>query len=273
MMLQQQKRSRSQDLRSQPGFRLIAYMCLAFLFGPIFVLILFSFNGGDVVTYWEGFSDRWYSVAFNNPAFHAAAANTITVAGSSTLLSTILATLAALGTSGDRAWRGQTTAFTMINLPLMVPEIVKGAAMLSFFATLASVHLRFGIGNLIIAHTLMCLPFAYMPIRARLKDMDQTLQEAAADLYASPLWTFWYVTLPLLGPGIAGGAALAFTVSFDDFTVTQLVAGPGQTTLPLFIWAQNRQVLSPELNAMCSLLLGASVLFIVVAFIATRKRA
>jgi len=112
-----------------------------------------------------------------------------------------------------------------------------------------------------------------MPIRARLEDMDVTLENAAADLYATPWNAFRRVTLPLLTPGITAGAALAFIVSFDDFTITQLVAGPGQTTLPLFIWSQIRRPITPELNAMCSILLGISILFVLASYLIARKRA
>ena len=140
-----------------------------------------------------------------------------------------------------------------------------------FRSSLANIN--FGIGNLILAHTVFCIPFAYMPIRARLEDMDVTLENAAADLYATPWRAFRHVTLPLLMPGITAGAALAFIVSFDDFTITQLVAGPGQTTLPLFIWSQIRRPITPELNAMCSILLAISILFVLASYLIARKRA
>ena len=161
----------------------------------------------------------------------------------------------------------------VLNLPLMVPEIITAVATLSFFALLSrSFNIDFGIGNLIIAHTVFCIPFAYMPIRARLEDMDLTLENAAADLYASPWQAFKRITLPLLMPGIASGTALAFIVSFDDFTITQLVAGPGQTTLPLFIWNQIRRPMTPEINAISTILLMVSILFISVSFIISKSR-
>jgi spermidine/putrescine transport system permease protein len=164
-------------------------------------------------------------------------------------------------------------AFMIINLPLMVPEIITAVATLSFFALIAGAFgLNFGIGNLILAHTVFCIPFAYMPIKARLEDMDLTLENAAADLYASPWQAFKRITLPLLMPGIASGTALAFIVSFDDFTITQLVAGPGQTTLPLFIWNQIRRPMTPEINAISTILLMVSILFISVSFIISKSR-
>ncbi|MBI3674953.1 MAG: ABC transporter permease subunit, partial [Rhizobiales bacterium] len=132
--------------------------------------------------------------------------------------------------------------------------------------------LNFGIGNLILAHTVFCVPFAYMPIRARLEDMDLTLESAAADLYATPWNAFRRITLPLLVPGIASGGALAFITSFDDFTITQLVAGPGQTTLPLFIWGQTRKPMTPEINAISTILLLVSIVFVASSFAIARRR-
>jgi spermidine/putrescine transport system permease protein len=158
-------------------------------------------------------------------------------------------------------------------LPLMVPEIITAVATLSFFALLGKFFgWNLGIGNIMLAHTVFCIPFAFMPIRARLEGMDVTLENAAADLYATPWQAFKRVTFPLLVPGIASGAALAFIVSFDDFTITQLVAGPGQTTLPLYIWDQTRRPMTPEINAISTILLLVSVVFILVSFLIARSR-
>jgi len=262
------------DLKRQPGFRTIAMFCIALLYTPIVVLALFSFNGGNDLTHLSGFSTQWYAKAFVNQDLRDAAVNTLTISLTAMVLATILATAAAIGTTRTRKWRGQGAAFMVINLPLMVPEIITAVATLSFFSLLAgAAGINLGIGNLILAHTVFCIPFAYMPIRARLEDMDVTLENAAADLYATPWNAFRRVTLPLLAPGISSGAALAFIVSFDDFTITQLVAGPGQTTLPLFIWNQVRRPLTPELNAMCSILLGISILFVLASYLIARKRA
>lgn len=262
------------DVRHQPGFGLISTICLVILYSPIIVLIVYAFNANNLVTVWTGVSLEWFGRALSNENFHEAARNTLTISISATLIATAVATSAALGTTRVRRWRGQGAASMVISLPLMVPEIITAVATLSFFALIASVFgLNFGIGNLIIAHTVFCIPFAYMPIRARLEDMDLTLDHAAADLYATPWMTFRRVTLPLLMPGVVSGAALAFIVSFDDFTITQLVAGPGQTTLPVYIWSQVRRPMSPELNAMCAILLSISILFVSLsALIGQRRR-
>ena len=260
------------DLKAQPGFRTTAYACVILLYLPIFVLMVFSFNSGDQIMHWEGFGGGWYVKAVFNDAFHSAAINTLTIALTATVVSTALATLAAIGTTRVKPWRGMAAAFMVINLPLMVPEIITAVATLSFFALIAGTFgLNFGIGNIILAHIVFCVPFAYMPIRARLEDMDLTLENAAADLYAPPWQAFRRITLPLLLPGIASGAALAFITSFDDFTITQLVAGPGQTTLPLFIWSQIRLPLTPEINAISTILLLVSIAFIAISFLIARK--
>ncbi|AZO37083.1 ABC transporter permease subunit [Mesorhizobium sp. M2A.F.Ca.ET.037.01.1.1] len=265
---------RVMDIKDQPGFRSIAIICLLVLYVPVLILMIFSLNSGSLVTHWEGVTLGWYGSALLNEEFHAAAKNTLIISVTATIVSTICATLAAIGMTRVKPWRGLAAAFMVINLPLMVPEIITAVATLSFFALIAGAFgLNFGIGNLILAHTVFCIPFAYMPIRARLEDMDLTLEYAAADLYATPWNAFRRITLPLLVPGVMSGAALAFIVSFDDFTITQLVAGPGQTTLPLYIWNQIRRPMTPEINAISTILLMVSILFVSVSFLIARRRA
>ena len=265
---------RVMDIKDQPGFRTIAIICLLVLYVPVLILMIFSLNSGSLVTHWEGVTLGWYGTALLNEEFHSAARNTMIISVTATIVSTICATLAAIGMTRVKPWRGLAAAFMVINLPLMVPEIITAVATLSFFALIAGTFgLNFGIGNLILAHTVFCIPFAYMPIRARLEDMDLTLEYAAADLYATPWNAFRRITLPLLVPGIMSGGALAFIVSFDDFTITQLVAGPGQTTLPLYIWNQIRRPMTPEINAISTILLMVSILFVSVSFLIARRRA
>jgi spermidine/putrescine transport system permease protein len=266
------KRSTSLDLKRQPGFRTVAFFCLAILYVPILILIAFSFNSGELIMDWEGVGLNWYRTALSNAEFFTAAKNTLIISSVATVISTIAATLAAVGLTRVKPWSGQNAAFMIINLPLMVPEIVTAVASLSFFALIAGAFgLNFGIGNLILVHAVFCIPFAFMPIRARLQDMDISLEQAAADLYATPARAFRRITLPLLAPGVLSGAALAFIVSFDDFTITQLVAGPGQTTLPLFIWNKIRRPLTPEINAISTILLMVSILFIALSFLVAHR--
>jgi spermidine/putrescine transport system permease protein len=261
------------DLRYQPGFSTMAFLCLLMLYAPIAVLIVFSFNENRSVAVWTEFSTDWYVAAFHNEGIRAAAWISLKLAAVATIVSTIIATAAALATTRTRAYRGMTAAYLVINQPLMVPEIVTAVATLSFFALLRTeAGVYFGFGNLIIAHTVFCIPFAYMPIRARLEDMDLTLEQAAADLYADAWQTFRRVTLPLLVPGIAAGAMLAFIVSFDDVIITAFVAGPGETTLPIYIFGAIRRGVTPEINAISTIVLAVSVLFVTLFYFISGNR-
>lgn len=267
------RRAESMDLKRQPGFRTIAVLCLVLLYAPVLVLVVFSFNENRSVTIWTEFSLKWFYNVFQNQNVKSAALVSLQVALSATVISTLVATAAALATTRTAPWRGQMPAYLVINLPLMVPEIVTAVATLSFFALIATTFgINLGLGKLIVAHTVFCIPFAYLPIRARLEDMDLTLEQAAADLYARPWQAFRRVTLPLLMPGITAGAMLAFIVSFDDFTITVLVAGPGETTLPVYIWGQIRRGITPETNAISTILLIISVLFVTLSFLVGRRR-
>jgi spermidine/putrescine transport system permease protein len=264
---------KSLDLKKQTGFATTAIICLIILYFPILIVMLFSFNSGSELTRFTGLGLHWYESAFNNLEFYNATKNTLIISFFATIISTSVAVLAAIGTTRVKPWPGMGLAFMIINLPLMVPEIITAVATLSFFALIAGAFgINFGIGNIILAHTVFCIPFAYMPIRARLEDLDLSLENAAADLYAPPWQAFRRITLPLLFPGIMSGTALAFIVSFDDFTITQLVAGPGQTTLPLFIWNQIRKPMTPEINAISTILLMVSILFITVSFVISKSR-
>ena len=224
---------RATDLKRQPGFNQIAWTCVAVLYAPIVVLVIFSFNDNRSVTLWTEFSFRWYAAALENQGIQNAAIVSLKVAVVATVFSTIFATMAALATTRTEPFRGLALSYTIINQPLMIPEIVTAVATLSFFALIKQATGVAGIGYLMLAHTVFCIPFAYMPIRARLEDMDLTLEHAATDLYAPPFQVFRCVTLPLLMPGVIAGAMLAFVVSLDDVIITLMVAGPGETTLPI----------------------------------------
>jgi spermidine/putrescine transport system permease protein len=160
----------------------------------------------------------------------------------------------------------------MINQPLMVPEIVTAVALLIFFAWIKVATGYQGLGYLILAHSAFCVPFAYLPIRARLEGMDLSLETAAADLYASPWQTFRHVTLPLMGPGILAGAMLAFVISLDDVVITEFVKSGGQDTLPTYMLGQLRRGVTPEVNAISTALLGLTVVLLTLFFLLTRKR-
>jgi len=178
------------DLKFQPGFSQVAWFCIAVLYAPIAVLVFFSFNENRSVTVWTQFSLDWYVEAWNNEGIQHAALISLEVALVAMIVSTIMATMAALVTTRTDSYRGLNSAIAVINQPLMVPEIVTAVATLIFFAIIKQVTGVSGIGYLMAAHTAFCIPFAYMPIRARLEDMNLSLEQAAADLYAPPFQGF-----------------------------------------------------------------------------------
>lgn len=261
------KADKAIDLKYQPGFSQIAWLCLIVLYAPIAVLVIFSFNANKSVTTWTEFSLDWYVKAWNNEGIQNAALVSLEVAVIAAIGATAMATMAALVTTRTPHYRGMNTAITIINQPLMVPEIVTAVATLTFFAIIKKATGVTGIGYLIIAHMTFCIPFAYMPIKARLEDMNLSLEHAAADLYAPPLTVFRRVTLPLLMPGIMAGAMLSFIVSLDDVVISLFVAGPGETTLPLYILGQIRRGVTPEVNAVSTVFLGISVILVTLIFL------
>ena len=261
------------SLRRQPGFTTIAIICFLLLYAPIVTLVVYSFNAGKHISIWEGFSLQWYGSAWHNEAVQDAALRSLILATLASFFSTLLATMAALGTTRTRPFRGLTAIYAMINQPLMVPEIVTAVALLILFAIIKVATGIQGMVYLVVAHTAFCIPFAYLPIRARLEGMDLTLETAAADLYATPWMTFRRVTLPLLWPGILAGAMLAFVISLDDVVITEFVKSAGQETLPTYMLGQLRRIITPEINAISTALLAISMLIVSLFFLISRKRA
>lgn len=262
-----------------PGFATVAVLAFVALYLPIFTLVAYAFNGGTSIAVWEGLSLHWFGKAWENEAVKSATLRSLTIASLAAIIATSVATLAALGTTRRRAFKGQGLIYVMINQPLMVPEIVTAVALLILFGMVktwaaASGMDRFipGLTYLVLAHSAFCIPFAYLPIRARLEGMDLSLETAAADLYANPWQTFRHVTLPLLGPGILAGAMLAFVISLDDVVITEFVKSGGQDTLPTYMLGQMRRAITPEVNAISTGLLGLTVLLLTAFFLLTRKK-
>ncbi len=241
---------------------------LIFLYMPIAVLIFYSFNDNRMVMNWSGFSIHWYIKAFNNVAIQDAVLNSLIVAIFATVISTSIATIGALVLARGGNFRGKTMSMGLITLPLMVPEIVTAVAMLIFFA---AIGMNWGLGNVIIAHVTFCIPFAFMPIRARLEGMDTSMEQASRDLYASEWETFRFITVPQLMPGIIAGAMLAFVISMDDFIITLMVSGAGSTTLPVYIYSMIRRGLTPEINAVSTLLLLFSIAIVTAYWVVSNK--
>jgi spermidine/putrescine transport system permease protein len=254
-----------------PGFATIAIAAFVLLYLPIVTLVAFSFNASNSIAVWGGFSLHWYADAWANDDVQAATMRSLVIGVSAAFLSTILATLAALGTTRRKAFKGQTFIYVAINQPLMVPEIVTAVALMIFFGIIKVATGYQGLGYLIAAHTAFCIPFAYLPIRARLESMDLALETAAA-LYASPWQIFRRVTLPLLAPGIMAGAMLAFVISLDDVVITEFVKSAGQDTLPTYMLGELRRSFTPEVNAISTMLLAVTIVLLTAFFLLTRKK-
>lgn len=256
-----------------PGFATVAIVAFVALYLPIITLVAYSFNATNSISEWGGFSWQWYAKAWENDVVKQATFRSLIIAVCAAGLATTVATMAALGTTRRKAYKGQTFIYVVINQPLMVPEIVTAVALLIFFGVLKEWSGYQGLGYLILAHAAFCTPFAYLPIRARLEGMDLSLETAAGDLYASPWQTFRHVTLPLLAPGIIAGAMLAFVISLDDVVITEFVKSGGQDTLSTYMLGQLRRAFTPEVNAISTALLAMTILLLIAFFLLTRKRA
>ncbi|WP_431300390.1 ABC transporter permease [Tabrizicola sp. BL-A-41-H6] len=256
----------------QPGFGTIAIVVFVALYLPIVTMVIYSFNAGTSVSDWQGFSLHWYQVAWSNGDVQDAALRSLTVASCATLIATTLATMAAIGTTRRKSFPGRGAVELLINQPLIVPDIVTAVSLLIFVAAIKVATGYQGLIYLILAHSAFCIPFAYLPIKARLQGMDLSLETAAADLYASPWATLRYVTLPLLLPAIIAGAMLAFVVSLDDVVITNFVKSGGQDTLPTYMLGQLRRGTKPDVNAIATVLLGFTLLLLTMFFFLTRKR-
>jgi spermidine/putrescine transport system permease protein len=253
------------DIKKYPGFRSISLLCLFILYAPMLVISVYSFNALRSITNWGGFTFDWYVKAFNNPTIQIATFNSLLIASVAAVISTAIAISAALALSRSGSFKGKSTAFAFINLPLMIPEIVTAVASLVFFI---AIGFDLGLLTILIAHIVFCIPFAYLPISARLQGINGSFEEAAQDLYASKWQSFRFVLLPMLMPGIISGMMLAFIVSLDDFIITNMVAGPGATTLPLAIYGMVRVGFTPEINAISTLLLLISLVFVTISYFA-----
>lgn len=255
----------------QTGFGVIAALCFGFLYLPMMALVVYSFNAGSSLAIWEGFSTRWFESAWQNSRVQDAALRSFSLALVAASLSTVLATMAALATTRVANYRGLQAKAAYINLPLLVPEIVTGVALLVFFSQIKVWTGYTGMAYLYLAHTAFCIPFAYMPIRARLEGMDLSLERAAADLYATPWRVFRRVTLPMIRPGIVAGFTLAFVVSLDNVVISEFVKSAGQETLPTYMLGQLRRIVTPEVNAISAIFLGISIALVILFHLINRR--
>jgi spermidine/putrescine transport system permease protein len=244
-----------------------AIAIFAFLYLPIFILIIYSFNANKVVGVWQGFSLQWYEELFTDRAIASAIKNSIWVATWSTLISTVLGTMAALVLERYR-FRGRVTFDAVLYLPIIIPDIVMALSTLLFFVMVGIALSR---NTILIAHVAFNISFVAVIVRARLATMDDNLEEAAADLGASEWTAFRRVTMPLLMPGIVAGALLAFTLSLDDFVITFFVSGPGSTTLPVRVYSMIKFGVTPEVNAISTLMLLGSTILVIISLVIQRR--
>jgi spermidine/putrescine transport system permease protein len=229
-----------------------------FLYAPILVLVAFSFNSARLTAEWTGFTLDWYARAARNPQILAALRNSLKVAVTATALATAIGTAAAVAFHRHR-FRRQAAVDGLVTLPIVVPEIVMASSLLLLFAAL---RLRLGFLTVVLAHVGFCISYAVLVVRARLAGFDRSLEEAAADLGARPGQAFFRVTLPLIAPGVLAAALLVFSLSIDDYVITSFVAGVGSTTLPIQIYSMVKSGVSPEINAVSTVLLVATSLLL-----------
>jgi putrescine transport system permease protein len=226
---------------------------LLFLYAPIVVLVAFSFNASTLVTVWGGFSTRWYAALLADAPLLAAAWVSLRVALSASVIATILGTLAALVLERQGRFRGRMLFTGLVLGPMVMPEVMIGLSLLLMFI---GIGFDRGLATIVVAHATFCIGFVAVVVGARLRGLDRSLEEAAADLGAGPLRVFATITLPLLAPAVLAGALLAFTLSLDDLVIASFVSGPGATTLPMRLYSQVRLGVNPEINAASTLLVA-----------------
>jgi putrescine transport system permease protein len=240
---------------------------LAFLYLPIVILVIYSFNASRLVTVWGGWSTRWYTEFFNDRAMLDAAWMSLRVGVVSATLATILGTLAAVALSRGERFRGRTLFSGMLYAPLVMPEVITGLSLLLLFVALNAER---GFWTVTIAHTTLTMCFVATVVQARLSALDRSLEEAAMDLGCDPVRAFVAVTLPLMLPSIAAGWMLAFTLSLDDLVIASFTTGPGSATLPIRIYSEVRLGVKPEINAICTLIIGLIAVVIITASLASK---
>jgi putrescine transport system permease protein len=247
-----------------------AALGFAFLYAPIVSLVLFSFNENRLVTVWTGFSLRWYGELFNDPQMLNAALLSLQIAAISATIATVLGTLCAVALVRFRKFRGRTALHGMVSAPLVMPEVITGLSLLLLFVAMeAAIGWPAGRGvvTIIIAHSTFCMAYVTVVVQSRLGDLDLSLEEAAMDLGATPVRVFFDITLPIIAPALISGWLLGFTLSLDDVVVASFVSGPGSSTLPMVIFSKLRLGMSPDVNALATIIIGIVALGVVLATI------
>lgn len=247
----------------------------AFLYIPLVLVVVYSFNDSRIATIWGGFSTRWYGELFRNEQILDAALLSLRVALTSATFATILGTMAGLALARFGRFRGRTLFSGMISSPMVMPEVITGLSLLLLFVTLQQLTGwpgQRGFSTIAIAHTTFSMAYVAVIVQSRLLGMDESLEEAAMDLGGRPLRVVFDITLPLIAPAMIAGWLLAFTLSLDDLVIASFVSGPGSSTLPMYIFSKVKLGVSPDINALATLIIGAVSLGVLIAWMATRRR-
>ncbi|MGI9435718.1 MAG: ABC transporter permease subunit [Geminicoccaceae bacterium] len=252
-----------------------AILGFAFLYLPIISLVIFSFNESKLVTVWSGFSTKWYGELLRDPQILDAAWVSVRIAAFAATIALCLGTLAAFVLTRFRRFRTKTLLTGMVTAPLVMPEVITGLSLLLLFVAMEALlgwPAGRGLLTIIIAHTTFCMAFVAVVVQSRLADMDVSIEEAAMDLGASPVRVFFDVTLPLIAPSLVSGWLLAFTLSLDDLVIASFVSGPGASTLPMVIFSKVRLGVSPDVNALATIIIAAVAIGIIIATILLRRQ-
>lgn len=241
----------------------------AFLYLPILLLILYSFNAGRSVAVWGGWSTKWYASVFSNQQLLDAAWITLKVAFLSASIATILGTMAALALARHGRFAGRTLFSGMVYAPLVMPEVITGLSLLLLFV---SINVDRGFWTIVLAHITFTMCFVAVVVQSRLVSFDRSIEEAALDLGCTPLMTFFRITLPLILPAVISSWMLAFTLSLDDLVISSFTTGPGATTLPMKIYSDVRLGVKPEINAVCSMMVAVVTVTVIIASIMTKRQ-
>ena len=241
----------------------------SFLYIPILLLVLYSFNESRLVTVWGGFSTKWYSSLLQNDGILNAAVVTLKVAAIASTLATILGTMAGFSMSRFGRFRGRTLFNGMIYAPLVMPEVITGLSLLLMFV---AISLDRGMWTITLAHTTFAMCYVAVVVQSRLTSFDRSIEEAAMDLGCTPLKTFFVITLPVIMPAVASGWLLSFTLSLDDLVIASFTTGPGATTLPMKIYSMVRLGVTPEINAISTILIGIVAVGVVMMSMLHKRR-
>ncbi|MEE9453812.1 MAG: ABC transporter permease subunit [Paracoccaceae bacterium] len=253
----------------------VAFIGFLFLYIPIVSLVIFSFNKSKLVTVWGGWSTKWYGELLHDPQILGAAWISLKIGFVSATLATVLGTIAAMVLTRFGRLRGRGLLTGMVTAPLVMPEVITGLSLLLLFVTMEAMFgwpAGRGMLTIIIAHTTFCMAYVAVVVQSRLVDMDDAIEEAAADLGARPLRVFFDITLPMIAPALISGWLLSFTLSLDDLVIASFVSGPGASTLPMVIFSKVRLGVSPDINALATLIVVTVAIGISISWFFMRKK-